>query len=186
MELAERYTIAFKGMKSGFYDFEFPIDGSLFRAFESPEIKDGVCRAKVRMERTEAQLALDVTITGEVTVPCDRCLEDCRIPVDFEGRLLVRFSEEQGEYDGEVLWLLPVEEEVDLTQYLYESIVLSLPYQRVHPKGACDPEMLKRFRIVSSEEFAAIEQQAAHTTETLGEEQRSVLARLKRQMEENN
>lgn len=185
MELTERYTVAFKGLKSGFYDFEFPIDGTLFRAFESPEIKDGACRAKVRMERAEKQLTLDVTIAGNVVVPCDRCLEDCRMPVDFEGRLSVRFSEEPGEYDGEVLWLSPVEDEVDLAQYLYESIVLSLPYQRVHPEGECDPEMLKRFRIVSSEEFAAIEAQAAHTTEQLGEEQQNVLARLKRRMEEH-
>ena len=53
MDTAERYTIPFKGLKSGVYDFEFPIDGALFRSFESPDIKDGDCCAKVRMERTE-------------------------------------------------------------------------------------------------------------------------------------
>lgn len=182
MDSVERYTIPFKGLKPGVYDFEFPIDGELFRVFESSDIKEGACCAKVRMERAEKQLTLDVTITGDVVVPCDRCLEDCRVPVDFSGRLLVRFSDEPGEYDGDVLWLLPVEETVDLTQYLYESIVLSLPYQRVHPDGACDPEMLKRFRIVSDEEFAAIEQKAANTTERLGEEQRTTLAHLKREL----
>ena len=46
----------------------------------------------------------------------------------------------------------PGEDEVDLAQYIYESIVLSLPYQRVHPEGECDPEMLGRFRIVSDED----------------------------------
>ena len=183
MELADRYRVAFKGLKAGVYDFEFPIDGALFQAFESPEIRDGSGRAKVRMERAERQLTLDVAIAAEVVVPCDRCLEDCRLPVDFEGRLVVRFSDEPAEYDGEVLWLLPVEEEVDLAQYIYESIVLSLPYQRVHPEGACDPEMLKRFRIVSDEEFAAIETAAAHGTEPLGDDQRAVLERLKSRME---
>ena len=135
----------FQRVESGVYDFEFPIDGALFRSFESPDIKDGDCCAKVRMERTEKQLACDVVISGEVVVPCDRCLEDCRLPVHFEGRLLVRISDETGEYDGEVMYLLPVEETLDLTQYLYESIVLSLPYQRVHPEGGCDPEMLEAF-----------------------------------------
>ena len=183
MELAERYTVAFKGLKAGAYDFEFPIDGTLFRAFESPEIQEGNGRVRVHMERTEQQLTFDVAIAAEVVVPCDRCLEDCRLPIDFAGRLVVRFSEEPAEYDGEVLWLLPVGEEVDLAQYIYESIVLSLPYQRVHPEGGCDPEMLKRFRIVSGEEFAAIEQQAAHTTEGLGDDQRAVLEGLKRCME---
>ena len=45
-----------------------------------------------------------------------------------------------------------------LSQYIYESICLSLPYQRVHPVGSdgksgCDPDMLARFNIVSEEEF---------------------------------
>ena len=30
-------------------------------------------------------------------------------------------------------------------QYIYESIVLSLPYRRVHPDGECDPDMMARF-----------------------------------------
>ena len=55
------------------------------------------------------------------------------------------------------LWLSPSEDFVDLTQYIYESIVLSLPYQRVHPDGECDPDMLGRFRIVSEQEFETIE-----------------------------
>lgn len=113
-------------------------------------------------------LTADVRITGHVVVPCDRCLEDCRIPIDFEGRLLVKFSDEPREYDGEVLWLLPGEDEVDLSQYIYESIVLSLPYQRVHPEGECDPEMLKRFRIVSDEEFSAIENRAEEPRRSRG------------------
>ena len=184
MELAQRYKIAFKGLKTGGYDYEFPIDGELFRFFESPEIKDGNALAKVHMERAESQLTLDVEIAGEVVVPCDRCLEDCRLPVGFEGRLVVRFCDEPAEYDGDVLWLHPSDDEVDLTQYLYESVVLSLPYRRVHPEGECDAEMLKRFRIVSSEEFAAIEEQAAHTSEQLGEEQQALLARLKEQLQE--
>ena len=94
----------------------------------------------VRLDRAETQLVIDVRITGHVVVECDRCLEDCRIPVDYDGRLLVRFSDEEREYDGDVLWLSPVEDEVDLMQYIYESIVLSLPYQRVHPEGECNPE----------------------------------------------
>lgn len=183
MELAEHCTIAFKGLKPGVYSYEFPIGKALFEAFESPEIKDGDALARVRMERAERQLILDVRIEGTVVVACDRCLEDCPLPVAFEGRLLVRFSDEPAEYDGEVLWLHPSEEEVDLAQYLYESVVLSLPYQRVHPEGGCDPEMLKRFRIVSGAEFDAIEAQAAHTAERLGDPQQQTLARLKEQLE---
>ena len=181
MEDAQRYSIAYKGLKNGHHEFRFAVDRSLFEAFENTEIKDGKCEVQVDLDRSEAQLTLDVAISGYVVVACDRCLEDCRVPIDFEGQLLVRFSEEVREYDGEVLWLLPGEESVDLAQYIYESIVLSLPYQRVHPEGECNPEMLERFRIVSDSEFAEIEERAAAREHTDGEWAK--LAALRERME---
>ena len=184
MEVAQRYSIAWKGLKNGRHDFRFEVDKALFEAFESTEIKDGRCEVSVGVDRSEKQLTLDVGITGHVVVECDRCLEDCRIPVDYDGRLLVRFSDEEREYDGDVLWLSPVEDEVDLMQYIYESIVLSLPYQRVHPEGECNPEMMRRFRIVSGEEFAGIEACAREQAEeSIPAEGLSKLAALKAEME---
>lgn len=166
MDAAKGYSIAYKGLKNGTHDFRFKVGGALFEACGSAEIKDGDCDVEVTLAKSETQLVADVAIRGGVVVACDRCLEDCRVPVDFEGRLVVKFSDEVREYDGEVLWLLPGEDEVDLAQYIYESIVLSLPYQRVHPDGGCDPEMLRRFRIVSDEEFAAIEAGAGQQSGT--------------------
>lgn len=136
MEVAQRYSIAWKGLKNGRHDFRFEVDKALFEAFESTEIKDGRCEVSVGVDRSEKQLTLDVGITGHVVVECDRCLEDCRVPIDFEGQLVVKFSDEVHEYDGEVMWMLPGEDRVELAQYIYESIVLSLPYQRVHPEGS--------------------------------------------------
>ena len=117
-------------------------------------------------------------------VPCDRCLEDCPIAIDYEGRLVVKFSEEELEYDGEVMWLYPGESEVDLSHYIYESIILSLPYQRVHEEGACDPSMIARFTIGTEEELEAIEERAAKEEQTEGAWDK--LAALKAQMEKED
>ena len=80
------------------------------------------------------------------------------MPVRYEGTLHVRYSDCEQESDGEVMWISPSETELNVAQYIYESICLSLPYQRVHPddsegRSTCDPDMLSRFRIVSEEEF---------------------------------
>lgn len=181
MEVAQRYTIAYKGLKNGVHDFHFEVGGALFEAFGSTEIKDGTCEVSVVAQRRDELILLDVSVDGTVVVECDRCLEDCPIPVHFEGQLPVKFSDEPHEYDGEVLWLLPGEDEIDLTQYVYESIVLSLPYQRVHPDGECDPEMLERFRIVSDSELADIESRAE--AERLKDSEWAKLAALKEQLE---
>lgn len=160
MDVAKRYLIAYKGLKPGLHTFCFDVDRELFEAYDSTEIKDGACQVEVDAMRSETMLELSVMITGEVVVACDRCLEDCRIPIQYEGTLLVKFSEELREYDGDVMWLSPMESDIDLAQYIYESIVLSLPYQRTHPEGECDPEMQRYFRIISGEEFSAIEAKA--------------------------
>ncbi len=175
--------ITFTGLKNGLHDFRFEVDKELFGQFENSDFSDGKAVVDVKLNRSEQQLVLDVQIAGEVITPCDRCLEDCTLPVAYEGTLIVKFSAEEQEYDGEVLWLYPGDTEVDLSQYIYESIILSLPYQRVHAEGACDPAMLERFRIVSAAEFSAIEAQQEEPTQG-GEWEK--LAALKQQMEQED
>lgn len=178
MNATTQYAISWKGLKNGAYHFDFKVDKSLFEAFESAEIKDGDLHVSVTAERMDNQLTLQVVIGGSVLVSCDRCLEDYWQPIDFNGTLLIRFSNEIKDYDGEVMWLVPGETEVSLAQYIYESIVLSLPYQRVHPEGECNPDMLQRFRIVSEEEFETIEQEALSHSANMQSLDNESLARL--------
>lgn len=179
---AQSYSILFQGLPAGRHEFRFEVGKALFEEYPDSEIRDGKCHVEVVLDRGESHMTLDVHIEGEVVVPCDRCLEDCTIPIGFEGSLPVRFSDEEHEWDGEVMWLLPGENSIDLSQYIYESIVLSLPYQRVHPEGECDPDMLRRFRIVSQDEFASIEDGASQQTEHSGGDW-DKLAALREQME---
>lgn len=144
MEQTARYVIACKGLKNGNYDFEFKVGSELFSIEQSDDIRGGEFDVKVLMRKSGSMAELETAIAGYAVVECDRCLEECRIPVEYEGTLAVRFSDGEPDYDGEVLQVPASEGEVDLTHYIYESIVLSLPYSRVHPEGECNPEMLAR------------------------------------------
>lgn len=185
MNVENNFSIPFKGLKPGVYTYDFKVDSQLFETFESREVKRGECLVRVELRRLETMLDLAVALQGSVVVECDRCLEDCVIPVAYEGNLVVKFSDREQEYDGEVLWLTPADDELSLAQYIYESIILSLPYQRVHPEGACDPEMLRRFKVVTSEELERMEAAVESSSEasTLSEEAQSKLSALKAQME---
>ena len=187
MEQIALYKIAYKGLKSGSYDFDFQVDDALFEAYDRAEIKGGSCQAHVEMKRSDTMLELNVTIEGEVICECDRCLEDCPIAVDYEGDLVVKFSDEIDDYDGDVMWISPSEDFLDLTQYIYESIVLSLPYRRVHEEGGCNPEMLASFQQISEEELEELEAQAEEAdVVTLDDRNRELLEALKQQMQESD
>ena len=136
------YAIPYKGLKSGSYNFDFQVDNALFEAYDCEEVRGGDCQVRVKLNRAETMLELNVSIKGEVICECDRCLEDCPVAIDYNRDLVVKFSDEIDEYDGDVMWLSPAEDSLDLTQYIYESIILALPYQRVHAEGECNPEML--------------------------------------------
>ena len=178
------YTIAYKGLKSGSYEYDFQVDDSLFEAYDRVEIKGGRCDAHVTLKRSETMLELNVTINGEVICECDRCLEDCPIAVDYEGDLVVKFSDEIDDYDGEVMWISPSEDFLDLTQYIYESIVLTLPYRRVHEEGGCNPEMLASFSVATEEEIERMEAEAEESDVCgLDDYNKELLEALKHKME---
>ena len=103
MEILKRYIVPFKGLKIGVHQFDFEVDDALFQAFEGSEVKHGTAKVSIELTKAASMLTLDVEIRGEVTVECDRCLDDCILPIEFDDQIHVKFSEEEIEFDGEVL-----------------------------------------------------------------------------------
>jgi len=152
MSKTSKYAIYHQGLSVGAHTYEFVLDDRFFEGYGG-EITHGSCKAVVTVAKSANLLDLHTVIDGEVEVSCDRCLENFKMPVGFDGKLVVRFSSERSGYDvdrhtgfdDEILWLSPDTDAIDLGEYLYESVYLSLPMQRVHPEGGCDPDMLARF-----------------------------------------
>ena len=144
MGVNNRYSIDYMSLTNGLHTFDFEVDNELFSEMEANEIKGGNCKVHACLSCSDSKLDVNVVISGSVVVECDRCLEDCNIPVEFSGLLTVRFSDLQHDYDGDVMWIAKGDQ-LSLKQYIYESIVFSLPYRRVHEEGGCDTEMMARF-----------------------------------------
>lgn len=184
MNILERYSIAYKGLSEGRHHFDYEVDERLMEAFGNEEIRDVKANVSVDLLRHPNMLQFTVAIKGEATVDCDRCLEPLLVPIDFNGELVVRFSEQEKDYDGEIMWISAGESEVNLAQYIYESICLSLPYQRVHEHiEDCNQDMVSSFKIVTPEEF---EQLATPKLEKEGDEQWEKLKAFKETLENKN
>lgn len=149
MKIENQYIIAFKGLSEGSHDFLFNIGKSFIEDYEFLEARNGELEAKVNLIKNAVQLTLLIEIHGFIEVPCDRCLEFFSLEINFQGNLYVKFSEAAGESDPEVMILHPEEGQLDLRQFFFESIGLSIPFRKVHPEDAhkrpsCNPEMLSR------------------------------------------
>lgn len=149
MNQLSKYRIVYQGLSQGLHEFEFEIDDKFFEALDYSEIKKGSLTTKVALNKKSSFLELDFEIDGFVELTCDRCLDEYNQQINYEGKLFVKFSERDNELAENVICLSPSEHELDISHYIYESINLSIPLKRVHPKDengdeTCNPEMLEK------------------------------------------
>lgn len=152
--MTQCYTINLEGLKQGAASLEWPVSLEFFKSFGNEDLLDANVIAKVEARKVGARILVDLALDGEVTVVCDRCLEDLVLNISADAALAVRFgvsdSEEIEEEEGrEVVLLEPGETELDLSQTIYDYVNLAIPIQRVHPEGECDPEMVSRLGVKS-------------------------------------
>ena len=140
-------------MTQGRTKFRWSVGKEFFERFENSEILDAGLDVEVDVEKSGRFIGVDCEIDGDVTVTCDRCLGDLRLPVSTGFALSVKFGDpgSAGEAEGErEIVVLPVTDaDLDLSQTVYDYICLSLPVQRVHEEGGCDPDTV---RFLSSED----------------------------------
>ncbi|MBQ0159449.1 MAG: DUF177 domain-containing protein [Bacteroidales bacterium] len=136
-------TLQFSGLKSGKYEFSYVLDGNFFERFENEELRDGKVDFAINLEKNERLLLINFTFQGTVKSTCDRCLGEIEIPVEGEQTLYVKFSDTETSEDENVIFLPEDAYQIDLAQWMYEYVAVSLPMQKIHPEGQCDPEMLK-------------------------------------------
>ena len=78
---------------------------------------------------------------GKVFAPCDRCLADVEVPIDTDDMLAVKLGTEYSD-EGETIIVPENEGVIDVSQFIYELIALSLPLKLVHEEGQCDEAMM--------------------------------------------
>ena len=154
-----KYQIVYQGLSEGIHEFSFDINESFFENTEYSEIEKGALKTKVVLNKKSQFLELDFNIEGFVELTCDRCLGLYNQPINFQGKLFVKFSEDESELAEDVICLSKADCELDVSHYIYESIKLSIPLKRMHPDNengetTCDPEMINKIYNLNIDEPA--------------------------------
>ncbi len=150
----DRFRIPFKGLKEGDHNFDFEIDASFFENFPESEIKEGQFHIEIVLHKTSRLLTFDFFIKGKVRVPCDRCLEMFDLPLTYTDTLYVKFGSTRHEESANTLIIPEDDYFLNVSQYIYEYIHLSLPIRKVHPldkngNPTCNPLMLEKLNELS-------------------------------------
>ena len=98
-----------------------------FESFGNQDIIDADVKVEADIFSHGQSVDVKASLNGTVTVRCDRCWDPLVLPVDC-------FFDEH---------YVPEENELDISQDVYDYICTSLPLKRVHEDGLCNEETIK-------------------------------------------
>lgn len=133
MKATKEFLIPFIGLKLGKHQFEYKINKTFLDIFDYQEFEKCEVNAQVVLEKKSTMIEISFKHTGTVYVPCDLTGEMFDLPIKGKSKLIVKFGEEFNNDNDELLILPSNGYQIDISQYLYENIVLSVPQKRIHP-----------------------------------------------------
>ena len=133
MKKLNEYLIPFVGLKLGKHQFEYQINKAFFDHFEYDDFESADIKVDLVLEKKSLMLELHFKHKGSVHVPCDLTGEMFDLPIEGNLRVVVQFGDEFNNENEELLILPHGEHQLDVSQYIYEMIALSVPLRRVHP-----------------------------------------------------
>lgn len=157
MEVLDHFSIPFMGLKVGLHQLKFEVDNAFFSQFENTMIQKGDLNVILDLDKRSDMSILDFKIEGTVLTDCDRCMEPIYLPVSGVYRLHAKYTEDTIEGDDEVVYIHPQTSKLNVAQYVYEYIHISLPMIKTYdcksdPNANCNEIILDRFEEESDED----------------------------------
>ena len=149
MSNLKNFNIPFVGLKQGKHLFEYEIDNTFFEAFDFNEFNSSKLQVKLIFDKKPTFFELHFNVEGFVNVDCDISLEPYEQAVKGTMPLVIKFGIEFND-DNEEMLIIPHEYfEINVSQFIYELIILSVPIKKVHPdvlNGTMNSEALNKLK----------------------------------------
>src|SRR5690554_5744446 len=133
MKELKEFTIPFVGLKLGKHQFNFELNKAFFEHFEYDEFNNAAINLNVLLDKTSTLLEFTLTFDGRVNVACDITNELYDQEISGSYKFVVKFGEEYNDENEDLLIIPHGSYEVNIQQFIYESIVLAMPSRKIHP-----------------------------------------------------
>ena len=129
------YDIAFVGLKPGIHEFNYLISDKFFTAFQEQDFKNYKANVRLVLEKQTGFFLLTFEIGGTLEVTCDRCNGNLPLELWDEFKITVKMVEEpnlmnEQEEDPDVFYISRGESHLNVEEWIYDFINLSLPMQK--------------------------------------------------------
>ena len=129
------FEIAFVGLKPGIHEYTYEITDRFFEVFQQQDFKN--CKAKINLslDKRNGFMLLKFEVGGTLEVVCDRCNNYLPLELWDEFNITVKMVEEpelmnNQEDDPDVYYISRGESHIDVSDWIYEFINLSIPMHK--------------------------------------------------------
>ncbi len=161
MNHRREYEIAFVGLKPGEHQFVYEINDKFFESLQQQDFTNCKTVVKLRLEKNNGFMMLKFDVDGKVEVVCDRCGNNLPMQLWDEFNVIVKMVEDPGmmnerEEDPDVYYISKTESHIDVADWIYEFINLSIPMQKMCKEDEiggpkCNNEVLEKLKKMEEE-----------------------------------
>tara|TARA_R100000935_G_C2827353_1_gene163075 strand:- start:78 stop:638 length:561 start_codon:yes stop_codon:yes gene_type:complete len=160
MRELKEFTIPFVGLKLGQHSFHFEITNTFFEHFEYEEFNAAAIKLTVLLDKKSTLLEFTLSFEGTVNVQCDLTNEPFDQKIEGDYHFVVKFGDEFNDENEDLLIIPHGSYEVNIQQYVYESIVLAVPTRLIHPgieDGTLKSDILDKLEELSPKQLSESE-----------------------------
>lgn len=140
------YKLPLKSLPSGSHEFEYELGKQFFEDMESTDIRDAHLKVIALVNVKGDVYELSLKVNGELTLICDRCLDELPWPVDTEYKVFVKYGEDYNDEADNLLVIPESDNFLNISYILYDTVALTIPIKHVHPMGKCNRAMSSLLR----------------------------------------
>jgi uncharacterized protein len=151
------FVLPIAGLSLGNKHYTFELGRQFLELYDDSEILDCEVYVDLLFDKRENMIEMNFNMKGWLEVPCDRCADEYHQEIEGRQTLILKYGDHFEEESDEIIIIPSDLHEFDVSQLIYEYMVLLLPIRKVHPEdedgnSGCNPEVIKRLEELRVEE----------------------------------
>ena len=156
MSHRREFEIAFVGLKPGVHNFTYEIDDKFFEQFQQQDFKNCKATVKLALDKKVGFMLYRFDVDGKVELICDRCGNNLQLQLWEEFNIVVKMVDNpevmnDQEEDPDIYYISKGESHLQVEDWIYEFINLSIPMQRMCKEDEmggpqCNTEVLEKLK----------------------------------------
>lgn len=140
----DTYKISLQTLEEGIHELTYKLDKEFIELQKIEDIIDANITITVIFTKRKTVHSMEISLNGNIQMPCDRCLDPMKLHIENIQTFIVKIAATDDEFaDSEDVILINQDDKnIDLTQIIYENLMLSIPLKKTHEENKCNKQIL--------------------------------------------